>query len=244
MCWWRWRVPPPRPANSTIARITIIAALPQRRQHGPRARDIQASAGADAHSRPSARTAASAQLRTFVRDAFRLKSDPACLRPRTFRRNDPYRLPFGGVAASAGLLYTRPAAVIVAAIWASIIAGAGPTHFIAPPYRHNAEQLIVVFGGGIHGVVGAGEHGAAWWIPNMAAVLPATAGLAGLLHMPNGLILRYARVSVGFANVGRPAITFPPSGTMPSLEGVVPIEQNRIAPSVRGISPGIFRLPS
>jgi len=84
--------------------------------------------------------------------------------------------------------------------------------------------------GGAHGAATAGTHGAGVKIPDAAVVAACTAGLAGLVHMPN--VDRFVPVATSVctatAEAGDPAATGP-GGTV-STDGVVPKEHRTAAP--------------
>src|SRR5690606_12900587 len=80
---------------------------------------------------------------------------------------------------------------------------------------------------GIHGLTVAGIHGAGVSTPSAAAVVAATAGLDGSLHIPNGTMLANGLLSMIFAagvgHIGR-------LPTTRSVAGASPPVHMRVAP--------------
>ena len=111
-----------------------------------------------------------------------------------------------------------------------------------PPKEHMHWELsvnagkfaIMVFDApGIHGAVIAGIHGPGVNTPSAAAVSPAVAGLARLVHNPNGTTLTNGLLSMMFA-AGRPSTMTRFIGKTFKTEGAAPNEHCVTAAATTG----------
>ncbi|KVR05438.1 hypothetical protein WK09_27650 [Burkholderia ubonensis] len=90
---------------------------------------------------------------------------------------------------------------------------------------------------GTHGDAVAGTQGAS--VPIFAAIIAATAGFAGELHMANGGILKIGLESIMVA-AGRPSTMTLAVGSTTSLAGAAPKVQLRTAPSTTCLGISLF----
>lgn len=106
---------------------------------------------------------------------------------------------------------------------------AGATIWITPPQLHINLELFCSAGWlpirtvgepGAHGAAVTGTHGIGVSTPIAAAVAAATCGLAGQLHMPNGMTLTMGALSMIVA-AGAPAMTHGVGSTFKD-EGATP----------------------
>jgi hypothetical protein len=96
------------------------------------------------------------------------------------------------------------------------------------------EFAIMVFGApGVHGNVIAGMHGPGVSTPSAAAVSPAVAGLARLVHTPKGTTLTNGLLSMMFA-AGRPSTMTLLVGKTFNTEGAAPNEHCVTAAATTG----------
>ena len=110
---------------------------------------------------------------------------------------------------------------------------------IKPPYAHwQLERLVsagrpptwTVGDPGFHGAGMTGVHGIGVSTPRAVAVAVATAGLARLVHMANGVMLTKGTMSVTVATGAGPAVT--PAGATFRVPGAAPKLHEVVAPLV------------
>jgi len=116
---------------------------------------------------------------------------------------------------------------------------AGATIWITPPQLHINFELFCKAGipptntvgePGAHGAAVTGTHGIGVSTPSAAAVAAATCGLAGQLHMPNGITLTMGALSMIVA-AGAPDMTHAVGSTF-SDEGATPKLHCNVVPVV------------
>ena len=105
------------------------------------------------------------------------------------------------------------------------------TMLITPPQVHRQVDVLFNTGippsntvgdPGIHGDTVFGMHGIGVKTPNAAAVAEATTGLAGQMHIPNGMMFTIGAKSMMFAATCFPhVVRF--TGSTCSTEGATPI---------------------
>lgn len=94
---------------------------------------------------------------------------------------------------------------------------------------HVTPACLAVTDPGAQGPLGTGVHGCGVSTPDAAEVAEATAGLARLMHNPNGAMLAGDATSVTVATA---AVAATPRGATVRVEGSVPMEHCRTAPVV------------
>ncbi len=111
---------------------------------------------------------------------------------------------------------------------------------ITPPQLHISLQESVSAGlfptsttgqPGIHGAAVTGIQGCGVSTPSAAAVAAATCGFAGLLHIPNGIMLTFGLLSMIFPAGFEQPITLL-WGMIFSVDGAAPKIHEHIAPVV------------
>lgn len=107
----------------------------------------------------------------------------------------------------------------------------GVTMLISPPQVHMHIDVLSRIGilpavtvgePGVHGAAVMGMHGIGVSTPKAAAVAAATSGLAGEVHMPNGMMFTIGAKSMMLAAFILPAVTRVAGGTI-SSDGAIPI---------------------
>jgi hypothetical protein len=111
---------------------------------------------------------------------------------------------------------------------------------MTPPQMHMHFELLSSAGmfaimtvgePGTHGAGVFGMHGIGVSTPSAAAVSAATVGLAGLVHMPNGMMFTSGLLSMMFA-AGMLLLCVRLTGSTTSADGATPNEHISCAPIV------------